>query len=249
LLHCDGAHELTRRDELPPVCILAGGLATRLGDLAREVPKSLLSVAGEPFLMHQLRLLRSHGATRVVLSVGHLGELIERRIGAEQFGVRIDYSHDGPQPAGTLGAVRRALPLLGGRFLVMYGDTYLRLDYRAAAASWREGSRAALMTVLRNEGRWDTSNAVFRDGLVVRYDKAHPTADMSWIDYGLGGLTERALEWADPGETDLAGLYHNIAEHAELCGYEVSERFFEIGTPASLQETDRFLRSLALSGR
>jgi NDP-sugar pyrophosphorylase family protein len=207
------------------------------------VPKSLLPVAGEPFLMHQLRLLSSHGATRVVLSVGHMGELIERRIGGEQFGVRIDYSYDGPQPLGTLGAVRRALPLLGGRFFVMYGDTYLRLDYRAAAASWGQCGRAALMTVLKNEGRWDTSNAVFRDGLVVHYDKAHPTPDMSWIDYGLGGLTERAFQWADPGESDLAGLYHTMAEDAELCGYEASERFFEIGTPASLQEADRFLRS------
>jgi NDP-sugar pyrophosphorylase family protein len=231
-------------EELPPVCILAGGLATRLGDLAREVPKALLSVAGEPFLLHQLRLLRSHGVARVVLSVGYLGELIERRIGSEQFGVRIEYSYDGPQPLGTLGAVRRAWPLLGERCLVMYGDTYLRMDYRAAVERWRASSRAALMTVLKNEGRWDASNTVFRDGSVVRYDKAHPTPDMSWIDYGLGGLTERALECADPGESDLAGLYHKLAERGELCGYEVRERFFEIGTPESLHETDCFLRSL-----
>jgi N-acetyl-alpha-D-muramate 1-phosphate uridylyltransferase len=230
--------------ELPPVCILAGGMGTRLGDLVKRVPKPLLPVAGEPFLLHQLRLLSSNGAARIVLSVGYLGELIERRIGNEQFGMRIDYSYDGPDPAGTLGAIRLALPLLGRRFLVLYGDTYLRINYRAAASTWRASHRAALMTVLKNEGRWDTSNAVLRDGFVERYDKHCPTPDMRWIDYGLGGLTERALDYVDSETQDLAALYHQLAQRGELCGYEATARFFEIGTRESLQETDRFLRSL-----
>jgi NDP-sugar pyrophosphorylase family protein len=240
--------EVSMRDDLPSVCILAGGRGTRLGNLVHEVPKPLLPVAGAPFLIHQLRLLRSHGAKRIVLSVGYLGELIERRIGDEQFGMRIAYSYDGPDLVGTLGAIRRALPLLGSRFLVLYGDTYLRMDYRAAASVWRASRRTGLMAVLRNEGRWDTSNAVFRDGLVARYDKYRQTPDMRWIDYGLGGLTERALECADPDTSDLAVLYHDLAEREELCGYETSARFFEIGTPESLQETDRFLRSLDEAG-
>jgi NDP-sugar pyrophosphorylase family protein len=100
------------------------------------------------------------------------------------------------------------------------------------------------MTVLRNEGRWDTSNSEFRDGLVVRHDKYHPTPDMRWIDYGLGGLTERALEYVDPDTRDLATLYHELAGCEELCGYEATERFFEIGTPESLEEAERFLRSM-----
>jgi N-acetyl-alpha-D-muramate 1-phosphate uridylyltransferase len=231
-------------DELPPVCILAGGLGTRLGGLVHQVPKPLLTVAGEPFLIHQLRLLSSHGARRIVLSVGYLGEQIERTIGDEQFGMSIAYSYDGPAPLGTLGAIRQALPLLGGRFLVLYGDSYLRVDYRAAVAAWSASGRAAVMTVLRNEGRWDTSNVLFADGLVVRHDKHHPTPDMHWIDYGLGGLTERALESVDEDTSDLAVLYQELAARGELCGYEASERFFEIGTPESLQEADRFLSSL-----
>jgi NDP-sugar pyrophosphorylase family protein len=230
-------------DELPPVCILAGGLGARLGDLVEQVPKPLLCVAGEPFLLHQLRLLRSHGAIRIVLSVGYLGELIERRIGDEQFGMRISYSYDGSRLVGTLGAIRQALPQLGARFLVLYGDTYLRMDYRAAVATWRASGRAALMSVLRNEGRWDSSNAVFRDGVVVHYDKLDPRSDMHWIDYGLGGLTEKALECADPDASDLAVLYQELAERQELCGYETTQRFFEIGTPETLRETDEFLRS------
>ena len=236
--------DVSATDELPPVCVLAGGLGTRLGDLVQQVPKPLLPIAGEPFLIHQLRLLQSQGAVRIVLSVGYLGEMIERRIGEEQFGMSIAYSYDGPQLVGTLGAVRRALPLLGTRFLVMYGDSYLRMDYRAATAAWRTSGRAALMAILKNEGRWDTSNVVFRDGLVAHYDKYCQTPDMRWIDYGLGGLTARALECADLDTADVAVLYHELAEHEELCGYETSARFFEIGTPESLQETDRFLRSL-----
>ncbi len=232
------------RDELPPVCILAGGKGTRLGDLVQQVPKPLLSVAGEPFLIHQLRLLKAHGAAQIVLAVGYLGELIERRIGREQFGMRIDYSYDGPGAAGTLGAIRRALPMLGQRFLVLYGDTYLRIDYRGAVDAWTNSRRAGLMTVLKNEGRWDTSNALLRDGLVERYDKYRPSPDMQWIDFGLGGLTEHALDSVDERSTDLAVLYQRLADERQLCGYEASERFFEIGTPASLREADRFLRSL-----
>lgn len=234
--------EVNATDELPPICILAGGLGTRLGDLVEQVPKPLLPVAGEPFLIHQLRLLRSHGAARIVLSVGYLGEQIERRIGEVQFGMSIAYSYDGPELVGTLGAIRGALSLLGSRFLVMYGDSYLRMDYRGAVATWRDSRRAALMAVLKNEGRWDTSNAVFGDARVERYDKYRQTPAMRWIDYGLGGLTERALE-CNTDTSDLAVLYHDLAERGELCGYETTERFFEIGTPESLQEADRFLRT------
>src|SRR5947208_524923 len=122
---------------LPPVCILAGGRGTRLGAKIARTPKPLLDVAGEPFLLHQLRLLAANGTEEVVLCVGYLGEQIEQRVGLERFGIRIEYSYDAPELEGTLGAIRRALPLLPDRFLVLYGDTYLRLDYRTAADTWR----------------------------------------------------------------------------------------------------------------
>jgi NDP-sugar pyrophosphorylase family protein len=238
---------VTHGDELPPVCILAGGLGQRLGELVRETPKPLLEVADEPFLVHQLRLLDAHGFRRVVLSVGYLGELVERTIGRERFGIAIDYSYDGPSPIGTLAAIRQALPLLGATFMVLYGDTYLRLDYREAWRGWQQSECPAMMAVLRNEGRWDSSNAVFCDGRVTRYDKQHPTPDMHWIDYGLGGLTERALASCDRDASDLAVLYRRLAERDELFGYEASERFFEIGSPQALRETDGYLRSHSLA--
>jgi MurNAc alpha-1-phosphate uridylyltransferase len=146
---------------LAPVCILAGGLATRLGDHARTTPKALVEVAGSPFIYHQLRLLRSHGAERVVLCIGHLGERIREVVGdGSAFELQVDYSDEGAAPIGTAGAIRLALPLLGDAFLVLYGDTYLRIDYRAVERAYRDSRCPALMTVLRNDGRWDTSNAL-----------------------------------------------------------------------------------------
>jgi NDP-sugar pyrophosphorylase family protein len=227
--------------DLPPVCILAGGLGSRLGQRVRDTPKPLLEVAGEPFLFHQLRLLAAHGTRKVVLCVGYRGEQIRDRVGSERCGITIRYSFDAPGLDGTLGAVRRALPLLGERFLVLYGDTYLRIDYAAVARVWGESGLPAVMTVLRNEGRWDVSNVVYRDGLVVRYDKVNPTAEMHWIDYGLGGLTAGALSAVDDAEQDLAKLYGRLAALGRLCGYEASERFYEIGMPSALAETEAFL--------
>jgi NDP-sugar pyrophosphorylase family protein len=227
---------------LPPVCILAGGLGTRLGERVRDTPKPLLEVAGQPFVLHQLRLLADHGAREVVLCVGYRGEQIAARVGSERFGVRVRYSHDGPAPIGTLGAVRRALPLLGPRFLVLYGDTYLRIAYAAVDAAWRDSGLPAVMTVLRNEGRWGTSNVVYSEQRLVRYDKRTLTPDMDWIDYGLGGLEARALDAVDADEPDLDVLYSRLAAKGELIGFEASQRFYEIGTPEGLAETDEFLR-------
>jgi MurNAc alpha-1-phosphate uridylyltransferase len=227
---------------LPIVCILAGGLGVRLGDRVVDTPKPLIDVAGQPFLFHQLQLLARHGATHVVLCVGYRGEQIERVVGKSQFGIDIAYSYDSAKLDGTLGAIRTARGLLGDRFLVLYGDTYLRLDYGAAVARWRESTLPGLMVVLENRGRWDTSNAVYRAGVVVNYDKGSSSPDMRWIDYGLGGLTRDALDLASPGERDLATLYRRLASAGLLCGYEATERFYEIGRPEALLETDRFLR-------
>ncbi len=228
------------RFPLALVCILAGGLGTRLGAAVADTPKPILPVADEPFLLHPLRLLAHHGATRAVLCVGYLGERIEAALGPERFGIELRYAYDPPELAGTAGAIRATLDLLGDRFLVLYGDTYLRIDYGAVDRAHAASGRPALMTVLRNEGRWDASNAVYRDGRVIAYDKAAPTAAMRWIDYGLGVLTPAALD-AAPDEADLAGVYRALARRGELAGYEATERFYEIGTPAALAEAERFL--------
>ncbi|MGO9898381.1 MAG: sugar phosphate nucleotidyltransferase [Solirubrobacteraceae bacterium] len=234
-----------RAAPLPPICILAGGLGTRLGSKVRDTPKPLLEVAGEPFILHQLRLLASYGAEHAVICVGYLGEQIVEQVGAQRFGITIRYSHDGDQPLGTLGAIRQATPMLGTSFLVLYGDTYLRIDYRAAVAAWHASGLPAMMTVLRNDGRWDTSNTVFDGQLVSVYDKRSPTPEMNWIDYGLGGLQARALGLVEQHVADLSDLYHELARNHQLFGFEAHKRFYEIGTPEALASTTAFLAQLS----
>lgn len=230
---------------LPPICILAGGLGTRLGDITQHTPKPLIEVAGEPFLNHQIRALARRGANKIVLCVGYLGEQIEQRIGPSWGGVEIVYSYDSKDLDGTLGAVRRARHLLGDRFLVLYGDTYLQIDFAAFADAWVQSERLGAMSVLRNRNQWDRSNAVYRDGVVVTYDKFATSDDMEWIDYGLGALDAKTLDWVSNDVTELAYLYHELSRRGELFGFEATERFYEIGSPSALSETDAFLRTIS----
>jgi NDP-sugar pyrophosphorylase family protein len=127
---------------------------------------------------------------------------------------------------------------------VLYGDTYLRIDYGAAAAAWEASGLPAMMTVLRNEGRWDVSNALFDGSRVTAYDKRSPDPAMEWIDYGLGGMRSSALDAVGPQASDLADLYHELAQRGELFGFAATERFYEIGTPETLAVTSDFLASL-----
>ncbi len=228
-----------------PVAILAGGLATRLRPITEKIPKSLVPVAGKPFLAHQLELLRSRGIRRAVLCVGYLGEMIQREFGdGSAFGVKLDYSFDGPKLLGTGGALKRALPLLGMEFFVLYGDSYLPIEYRPIAEFFRRSGKSGCMTVYRNEGRYDTSNVVFRDGNVVVYDKKNRLPEMHHIDYGLS-LFQAAAFNAYPADKpfDLAGVMGNLVRERQLAGYEVRERFYEMGSSAGLAELESLLQS------
>src|SRR6266566_8462192 len=169
-----------------PVAILAGGLATRLRPTTEKIPKALITVAGQPFLAHQLRLLQSAGIRKVVLCVGYRGEMIEQEFGdGHNFGVELSYSFDGPKLLGTGGALKKALPLLGKHFLVLYGDSYLPIDYAAPAQAFIASRKLGLMTVFRNEGRWDTSNVWFQGGAIKSYNKKERRTEVRHIDYGL----------------------------------------------------------------
>lgn len=226
-----------------PIAILAGGLATRMRPLTERVPKVLLDVAGRPFAEHQLRLLRDAGIHDVVLCVGYLGEMVEQTLGdGSRFGLSIRYSYDGEQLRGTGGALLRALALLGDAFLIMYGDSYLDCDYAAVARTFLDSGKLGLMAVIRNEGRWDKSNVLFENGRLVRYDKKNRTPDMHYIDYGLGALRREALT-DDSTQTvvDLADIYHDLSLRNELAGYEMHERFYEIGSPKGLQELNDYV--------
>lgn len=229
-----------------PVAILAGGLATRMRPVAERIPKALFEVAGQPFIEHQLTLLQHQGIDRVVLCVGHLGEMIEAHIGdGARFGLKVAYSFDGERLLGTGGALRRALPMLGKQFFVLYGDSYLDISYAPVQAAYRQSGLPALMTVFRNEGRWDTSNVLFDGKHVARHDKRHPSKDMKFIDYGLGILSSDLLRGSEDEAFDLSDVYAGLAREGRLAGFEATKRFYEIGTPSGLAETDNYLRGKA----
>lgn len=226
-----------------PVAVLAGGLATRLHPVTEATPKALVEVAGRPFAEHQLSWLRAQGVDRVVFCVGHRGEMIREALGAGgRWNLSIEYVFDGEPLLGTGGALKRALPVLGEACFVLYGDSLLTCDLRAVERSFLASGRAGLMTVLRNDDRWDRSNVLFEDGRLLRYDKAHQTPDMRHIDYGLGVLTSRALGTFPPDRPfDLALVYQRLLANDDLAAFEVSERFYEIGSPEGLEETRAYL--------
>ncbi len=231
---------------MPPVAILAGGLATRLGEVTRSIPKAVLEIAGTPFIVHQLALLRAAGVTRVVMCIAHLAEQIEAVLGdGRAFGLTVEYSHDQRGPGGELlgtgGALRHALPLLGDEFLVMYGDSYLRCDYAKITDAWRASGALGLMTVYKNDGQYDASNVEMRDGHIARYDKAPGVTGLTHIDWGLGAFRAEAFAGYPEGKLDLVRIYQDLLASDRLFGYEVSERFYEIGSHAGLEDTRRLL--------
>jgi NDP-sugar pyrophosphorylase family protein len=233
--------------EMPPLAILAGGLATRLKPLTEQVPKSLIEVGGQPFIAHQLRLLQRERIRRVVLCLGHLGEQIEAFVGdGGQFGVSVVYCYDGSSLLGTGGALRLALDQLGPEFLVMYGDSWLDTRFAPIVDAFRVSDKSALMTVYRNSDRWDRSNIWFENGQIRVYDKKNRLPQMHYIDWGLS-MTKANVVAARPAHTafDLAEVYGKLAQNGDLGGYEVDTRFYEIGSPEGLRETDLLLRNKA----
>jgi NDP-sugar pyrophosphorylase family protein len=217
--------------------------------LTNPLPKALLEVAGEPFLAHQLRLFARQGIANVKLLVGYRWEQIRAFAGdGSRFGVRVDYIVDGPKLFGTGGAVRRALDRLGPEFFVTYGDAWLDTPYGAVVEAFHASGLPAMMCVFRNENRWDMSNVVFENGVIRLYSKTRRLSEMRHIDWGLGMLKAAVLATRPIDEPwDLSELYEELSVAGRLAGYEVAQRFYEIGSLAGLAETDRLLRAVALN--
>ena len=227
---------------LYPIIILAGGLATRLRPVTERIPKALAEVAGEPFISHQLRLLRSHGAQRVIISAWYRGDMIQEYVGnGRRFDMNIEYVFDGDIPLGTGGAIRKALSLLSSPFFVLYGDSYLPCDYAAIQAYFDDGNQPALMTVFRNRGKWDASNIEMENGKILQYDKRNHSPRMEYIDYGLGMFLPSVFFNLQEGHVDLAEIYQRLVADKKLLAYETKERFFETGSFEGLRELDTLL--------
>jgi len=224
--------------------LLAGGLATRLYPQTHTLPKSLIDINGRPFISYQLELLKKNGIKKVVICAGYLGGLIEDFVkDGQEFGLEIEYSFDGEKLLGTGGALKMALPKLGETFFVMYGDSYLPIDFQAVGDFFKEQSGDALMTVVKNNNQWDKSNVVFQNGNIIRYDKNMSGSDMDYIDYGLEIIKSKCLdEMINDGQVvDLAEIFKNLVSNKKLLGYEVYERFYEIGSFSGIEETKKYL--------
>jgi NDP-sugar pyrophosphorylase family protein len=214
--------------------------------LTAQVPKALLEVAGEPFLAHQLRLFAREGIRDVKLLVGYCWEQIELFVGdGSKFGVKVDYIVDWPTLLGTGGAVRRALDHLESEFLVTYCDSWLDASYAPVVEAFHASGRPALMCVFRNENRWDTSNVWFGNGVIRCYSKKLRLPEMHHIDWGLGMLKASVVATRPADETwDLAALYEELSTSDRLAGYEMTRRFYEIGSFEGFAEANRLLSGL-----
>jgi NDP-sugar pyrophosphorylase family protein len=228
--------------------ILAGGRGERMRPMTDSIPKTLIPVGGVPFASHQLDWLAREGVDRVVYCIGYRGDLIRKYVGTgARWGVSVDFVDEGDKLRGTAGALRLSFDerVLRERFFVLYGDSYLPIELAPVWGAFTDSRLPALMTALRNEGRWDRSNAVVEDGLVTTYDKggADSSVALEWIDYGLSVLERSVVEARVPrgAVADLADLYSQLSADRLLAAFEVHERFFEIGSPAGLSDLERHL--------
>jgi N-acetyl-alpha-D-muramate 1-phosphate uridylyltransferase len=223
--------------------ILAGGLGTRLKPMTETIPKALTPVLGTPFIDYQVKLLRGAGVKDFVVCIGHLGEMIESHLGdGRRFGVRVDYSRDGPELLGPAGALKRAESHLQDSFFVTYGDAYLRAPYPRIMDALLESDRLGLMVVFRNNGRYGRSDIVVESGMVTRYDKKRSFDGMNWINFGVSALRKQALRAIPDGRAcGEEEFYGGLIREGQLMAYPVADRFYEIGTPSTLAEFERFI--------
>jgi D-glycero-alpha-D-manno-heptose 1-phosphate guanylyltransferase len=226
--------------------ILCGGLATRLGNIAKDTPKSMINIEGKPFLEYQIENLKKNSIKDIVLCVNHLSEKIKDYFeNGKRFGVNIKYSHDGENPLGPIGSIKNAQSLLDDAFFIMYGDSYLRFDFQKLYSYFLKENKLGLMVVYKNYDKYDKSNLVVKNNMVTEYDKTKKTNDMIYIDYGASILRKKSLDLIPKNTYYTTGeFFTNLIKNNELLAFEVKNRFYHIGNPEALEEFRTFIRSL-----
>ena len=227
------------------VLILAGGLSTRLRKFTENLPKSLVEVAGEPFIAHQLSELSRQGIKKVVICIGHLGEQIEEFVGnGSMFGLEVRYAREKEKLLGTGGAIRNALPLLEESFFILYGDSWLNIDYYEVWKAYKKSNCPALISIFLNKNHWDKSNVEMVGDSIKLYSKKNLNKRMTHIDYGLGVMNCSILESYPKGlKFDLSDIYEKLSLNGQLAKFETTKRFYEIGSPSGLKELKNYLSS------
>ena len=216
-----------------------------------------MPVLGRPFVDWQLRLIAANGIDRLTLCIGYSGNALQSYVGdGSRYGMMIRWVSEGDDLLGTGGAIRLAHEqgALDDVFFVLYGDSYLPIDMHRVAGAWETSELPALMTVLRNDGQWDRSNVVYANGRVLLYDKGRSEAqphDMHWIDYGLSVLTREAVVESIPrgAVVDLADVLKSLSLAGRLAGLEISDRFYEAGSPQGLKDLENYLEATGSRGR
>jgi MurNAc alpha-1-phosphate uridylyltransferase len=228
-----------------PVVILAGGLATRLQPVTLKIPKALIEVAGRPFIHHQLALLREKGVNQVVLCVGHLGKMIEDYVGdGSRFGLGVRYSYDGGKLLGTGGAVKKASDILPDVFMILYGDSYLDIDFRPVVRRFFAENLPVLMTVYHNRNAFAESNILMKEGRILIYDKRTHDQARDYIDYGLIVMRKDVFGPYPVNEPfDLSLLLSRLVGSGQVAAFEVGRRFYEIGSVQGIKETEEYIRN------
>jgi N-acetyl-alpha-D-muramate 1-phosphate uridylyltransferase len=225
-----------------PVAILAGGLATRLGDITKKIPKSLVNVAGNPILFYQLELLRAEGIRKVVLCIGHLGEMIQQSFGSVWNDIQLEYSFDGEMLLGTGGSIKNAIPKLGDEFFILNGDTYLPVNYSEILRMFNSCQRSGLVTVYKSDPTFNLNNIIFKNGEVIVYDKYLKSPEMEYVDSGLCLFKSSVFEkYPSNYKFDLSKVFSDLLEEKELFGYQIYQKFYDMGSPRGLSELESLL--------
>ena len=229
-----------------PVVILCGGLASRLYPITKTIPKALIKVSGQPFISHQLTYLHQQGIKKVILCIGNLGEILKSYVGdGSRFGLKILYSSDENKLLGTGGAIKKALSILDNEFFILYGDTFLPINFNSIGKAYLSCNKLCLMTVIKNDNKWDRSNVFFKNSRLVEYNKQNPSNKMRYIDYGLSVVSANIFdEYSNDSFFDLSSVYESLSTRNQIEGFKVYKRFYEIGTPSSIKETEEYFSSL-----
>lgn len=236
---------MTTAKPITSIAILAGGLGTRLYPITKTIPKNLIEFNGIPFVDYQLKLLKHNKISDVVFCIGNLSDQIENHVGnGSKYGLSVKYSYDGDTLVGTGGAIKKALPFLDDIFFVLYGDSYLPIDYQKPSSLMRSKNKLGLMTVFKNNNRWDTSNIIYKNHTVIEYNKHHPDERMEYIDYGLSLIRKSAFDLVPTNKKiDLSSIFETFVKDQQMLGFPVRQRFYEIGSFQGIENARQYFNS------
>jgi NDP-sugar pyrophosphorylase family protein len=218
--------------------ILCGGLATRLGELARDTPKALMPVVGKPVLAHQIDMLKPAGVTRVVLAVGHLHEKILAFTGTHYDGVDVDFAHEDKR-LDTGGAIAHAMTRLKSEepFFVLNGDVLCDADAAGMKSALPPRAAGILLGVL--VGDISAYGEILADGdRILNFVEKRPEHRPGIINGGVY-LFQHGIRAYFPKRAIFSVERDVFPFVPDLRVFVTEARWIDVGTPERLQEASR----------